>query len=133
MNKGHGSEISPEYAAAPASVPDARHFVRVTLEALGVIAVEVDDAELLTSELAANAVLHARSAYTVTIDVTGERVRVEVTDRSAAVAARRSSGPTSRDGRGLAIVEDLATAWGVEDRAHGKCVWFELSSTSSAS
>ena len=128
MDKGHGSEISPEYAAAPATVRVARYFVRATLEARGVVAVEVDHAELLTSELATNAVLHAKSPYTVTVDVSRGRVRIEVTDRSAAVAARRPSGPTSGDGRGLAIVEDMASAWGVEPRDDGKCIWFELSS-----
>jgi hypothetical protein len=33
----------------------------------------------------------------------------------------------SRDhGRGLAIVDALASAWGVEPRLLGKAVWFDL-------
>ena len=40
--------------------------------------------------------------------------------------------PDTRDteGRGLLLVDTLATAWGVEPREHGKAVWFELDLTS---
>jgi anti-sigma regulatory factor (Ser/Thr protein kinase) len=53
-----------------ASVPVARRFVRARLEdgaAEGVA--DVDTATLLVSEVVTNAVLHARSAVTLTVDV----------------------------------------------------------------
>ena len=123
MEQGHGSEVSPEYAAAPSSVSEARRFVASALDGSGA---DVDDAALLTSELATNAVIHGQSVFTVTVELFPETVRVGVVDRSAAEPHRRRYSTTSGTGRGIAMVADLASAWGVENAAGGKCVWFEL-------
>lgn len=109
----------------PESVRDARRFVVRTLADTGSVA---DDAALLVSELATNAVIHAGSAYTVTVRRDGHVVRVEVADASPASARRCHYSATSGTGRGLGMVEDLASGWGVEelDSGDGKVVWFEL-------
>lgn len=109
----------------PESVRDARRFVFRTLADTGTVA---DDAALLVSELATNAVIHAGSAYTVTVRRDGHVVRVEVADASPASARRCHYSPTSGTGRGLGMVEDLASGWGVEElgSGDGKVVWFEL-------
>ena len=108
------------------SVREARRFVASVLEDVG--DERADDAALLTSELATNAVIHAQSAYTVAVRRAEDgRVRVEVADASAAVARRCRYSATSGTGRGLGMVEDLAAAWGIDDGAPGgKVVWFEL-------
>lgn len=117
--------VSAQFDPLPDSVRAARRFVAT---ALGRIPEEqADDAALLTSELATNAVIHANSRYTVTVKRDGGRVRVEVSDGSAGAARRCHYSPTSGTGRGLGMVEDLSTAWGVEeDGVGGKVVWFEL-------
>lgn len=124
MTQGSGSEVSPEYAAAPETVSEARRFVSATLDGWGA---DADAATLLTSELATNAVIHARSVYTVTIERYDGQVRIGVVDRSPSQAHRRHYSSTSATGRGLAMVAELATAWGVDVVPDGgKCVWFEL-------
>ena len=93
--------------------------------------VSQDDAEriaLLVSELAANAVLHAGTPYTVAALRTTHAVRVEVRDESAALPHFREVGPATATGRGLHLVEKLASRWGVDaaDDGQGKTIWFEI-------
>lgn len=95
----------------------------------------VDYAVLATNELFANAVEHGSSgpADTVTITVSLERfgreLRVEVADGSPVVPTFRAAELTEESGRGLAIVNDLASDWGTEPPGpggRGKKVWFTL-------
>jgi anti-sigma regulatory factor (Ser/Thr protein kinase) len=111
--------------AEPASIARARRFVRGALHALSAQPV-VDDAVLLISELATNAVLHARTAFTVEVSSSPERVRICVADSSPLPPRTRSYGLESTTGRGLRLVESLSTAWGVQPLAAGKTVWVEL-------
>jgi hypothetical protein len=48
---------------------------------------------------------------------------VEVTDSSPALPQHRNYGPDATTGRGIALVEALSTAWGVESSPTGKTVW----------
>lgn len=84
------------------------------------------DLELLSTELITNAVRHTDSSCAVAVRWTGVRVRVEVTDVSPARPHRRHSSPEAEGGRGLLLVESLATAWGSAPDPAGKVVWFEL-------
>jgi anti-sigma regulatory factor (Ser/Thr protein kinase) len=114
-------DLPPE----PASATVAR---QVTRRQLGVAcpseAVEV--AALLVTELVSNAVLHARTAIVLAIECTPGRVFIRVADKSAALPRHRSYGSTASTGRGIALVDELATAWGVERSPHGKEVWCEI-------
>jgi anti-sigma regulatory factor (Ser/Thr protein kinase) len=89
----------------------------------------VEAAELLTSELAANCVRHARSEFEVTIDSRGP-IRVEVTDSGEGEPRVLSPALRTPSGRGLRIVDQVSDVWGITARATGKTVWFTLSSTS---
>ncbi|MEU0842523.1 ATP-binding protein [Streptomyces sp. NPDC005962] len=99
----------------------------------------VDGAVLATNELFANAVEHgsAGPADTVTITVSlevaagpfGHELRVEVADGSPVIPIFRSASPIEESGRGLAIVDCLASDWGTEPPdpgGEGKKVWFTL-------
>ena len=110
---------------APDSVPLARGFVRGALLALGA-AGACDDAETLVSELATNAVLHARSEFTIEVVRVGDTVRVRVHDVSGVMPQQRSYGPESTTGRGMRLVASLSSAWGAELEDDGKSVWFDL-------
>lgn len=72
-----------------------------------------DTACLLTSELVANAVLHAGAPVELVVDLDASRLAVEVIDPSTVTPRpiRATAGDTC--GRGLAMVERLADAWGV--------------------
>ena len=107
------------------SVPAARRFVRDGLILLGASGA-CDDAEALVSELATNAVLHARTTYTITISRNDRTLRVQVHDASPAVPRQRSYGRVATTGRGLRLLSSIASAWGVDRETDGKTVWFEL-------
>lgn len=91
----------------------------------------IDSAELGVSELVTNAIVHAGTPILVTLVVTSGQVRIEVQDGSStrpkSIPARR--GGVQRDpsagGRGIYIVEALASEWGIRiDHSPGKTVWF---------
>ena len=84
------------------------------------------DLELLSTELITNAVRYTRASCAVAVRWTGVRVRVEVTDVSPARPHRGHGSLEAEGGRGLLLVESLATAWGSAPDPAGKVVWFEL-------
>jgi anti-sigma regulatory factor (Ser/Thr protein kinase) len=90
----------------------------------------IDDAELLVSELAANAVVHARTAMRVSVLERSGRIRIEVRDDDPTLPQRRSPDLMALDGRGVMLVDTLATAWGINGNHQGKTVWFELATPS---
>ena len=53
-------------------------------------------------------------------------VRIEVDDPSSTVPVQQDPDPMEDHGRGIFLVETLATSWGVEVRDDGKTVWFEI-------
>jgi anti-sigma regulatory factor (Ser/Thr protein kinase) len=116
-----------ELPATPAAASVARLFVRCLCEEWGVGAV-ADVAELLSSELVTNAVLHARSGIELEAARTGSALRVDVRDVGRGrVQPKAQPAPTEAEGgRGLSIVASLAESWGVEESPSGKSVWFTL-------
>lgn len=84
------------------------------------------DAQLVVSELASNAVVHAGSPFSVSVRCDGPVVRISVQDRSPRAPLMRDAGPTARSGRGLHLVDAVTSNWGVELEADGKTVWAEL-------
>lgn len=132
--------LSIRLAAEPVSVPGARRFVRDGLREWGRTAV-LDDAELCTTELAANAALHSGSRFMeVHVHDLGSAVELAVLDEGehaepAAVAPRTSPamrspstavGVEPTTGRGLAIVSMLSRDWGVTDEAGRRRIWAVL-------
>ncbi len=86
----------------------------------------VDDACLLLDEVITNAVQHTVGDVLVSMAL-GERLRVEVHDRSDRNPSKRPVNDDSEMGRGLHIVDQLAHAWGYQPLpGAGKAVWFEL-------
>ena len=112
-------QLPPE----PTSAGMARRFVASSLVAGDEVA---ELAVLLVSELASNAVLHARTPFELVVEDDGRRLRVEVHDDSSALPTLKDYVAESVTGRGLHIVAASADNWGFEARERGKCVWFEL-------
>lgn len=111
---------------APRSIALVRRYVVDVCTARGWGEV-ADDAALLVSEAATNAVLHAYGPQIrVRVLARGSRLRVEVFDGSPSLPVQRSALPSAEGGRGLALVEALAAAWGVQAQPAGKTFWFEL-------
>jgi serine phosphatase RsbU (regulator of sigma subunit)/anti-sigma regulatory factor (Ser/Thr protein kinase) len=118
------SEI--ELPALASSARRARRFIREFLELLEVPSAAIDDVELVATELVTNSVMHARSEVKLSIEYTDRRVRLRVEDRSQVRPVVRSAAPDAATGRGLFIVEQLASQWGVDLHRDGKTVWVEL-------
>lgn len=108
------------------SVAIARRFVREKLDEWG-IETSVDDAMLVVSELAANALTHAESSYRVRLATAGPALRIEVEDDGAGTPEPKPLTETEEHGRGLHLVGAVAVSWGMEAGvAGGKRVWAEL-------
>jgi anti-sigma regulatory factor (Ser/Thr protein kinase) len=86
----------------------------------------LDTAELLTSELVTNALLHAGTDLTVQVESHDHTVRVAVEDGSPNGPRRGRPDDAALGGRGIPLVETLASAWGWEPLPRGKRVWFEV-------
>ncbi len=112
-------------AATAASVREARATVRRLLEAWRMEAL-AETAELCTSELATNAVIHARSPVLLIVSPVPHGVRVGVEDESPGTLRAGSLDGEGESGRGLALVDALSQCWGVDEHPQGKTVWFEL-------
>jgi anti-sigma regulatory factor (Ser/Thr protein kinase) len=114
------------------SVPVARRFVRARLVDR---ATDVDTATLLVSEVVTNAILHARTTVTVTVEVADQLVRIAVRDGSPVQPRVHSFSATSATGRGLRLLDRLAKRWGVyaDPTTGGKVVWFEVGEPAKAS
>ncbi|MFD8588080.1 SpoIIE family protein phosphatase [Streptomyces sp. NPDC059637] len=114
----------------PERVSAAREEVRAVLHDWSVPD-HVDAAELLTSELLSNVLVHTDCEASLVAEVTGargrRRLRVEVRDASDELPHRRHPGELASSGRGLMLLDMLADRSGVEPRGEGKCIWFELS------
>jgi anti-sigma regulatory factor (Ser/Thr protein kinase) len=111
----------------PGSLRGARQFVGDTLHSWGLDHLAADGA-IVVSELATNAVLHARSDFTVSLSSDGRTVRLSVRDASPELPVVCDPSPTSISGRGLVLVAALGATWGVEVVDEGKHVWVELRS-----
>lgn len=107
------------------SAADARRFAERVLRSWSCDAL-VESARLLISELVVNAVRHGDSSVTVRLALDSDRLRVEVGDTGASLPEIQNPEPTAVGGRGLMIVDAVASAWGVDELPEGKVVWFEL-------
>lgn len=114
------------------AVKEVRRFIRDSLHDWGYVAL-TDESELLATELVTNALIHADSEVDVRLCERTDRIRIEVRDSDprppvpAPIAFTTEVYAESEHGRGLIIVESLATAWGEFRSGRGKSVWFEMS------
>ncbi|MEG3626857.1 ATP-binding protein [Streptomyces poriticola] len=107
-------------------VPDSRRALRGLLRHWGRPG-QSDIAELLTSELVTNALVHTDRDAVLTATVGPRALRVEVRDFVGRFPRPRVPAcDDSTHGRGLMLVQSLADAWGVRAHGVGKAVWFEL-------
>ena len=121
--------MTRDFEAKAAEVRRARCFA---VEATSGWGVDERKIEAVVGELAANAYVHARSAFTVSLARHDHGVSVRVFDQDAAIPVLCQ--PESTDGvggRGLLIVSRIAVDWGVEPTGRGKIVWADLTTDES--
>jgi CheY-like chemotaxis protein len=103
----------------------ARRFVEQTLRQWR-CGDALETVKLLVSEVVANAVVHARSEVRIAVQLRPQVVRVAVRDTDPSPPEQRAAAETDLGGRGLALVDALSSAWGIEPATGGKDVWFEV-------
>jgi anti-sigma regulatory factor (Ser/Thr protein kinase) len=113
-----------ELPSRPSSARLARRLARGAMG--GCSEPLVETAELLITELISNAIRHASSPPVLRIDVDSGTVRIAVSDESTKTPDVRHAGLEDEDGRGLLLVESLATSWGWTRTTGGKQIWFTL-------
>src|ERR1700722_8084737 len=113
------------FIATPTVLRDVRRFVRETLSGW-------DDeqapggAEIIVSELATNAVKHARSPFRVSIFRRDTSIRIAVRDASFELPEELFRDADYYGGRGVRLVASLSGAWGTDEEPDGKTVWAEI-------
>jgi hypothetical protein len=129
---GHGEPDHPAdrtwtFPATLESTRAARHVVTGALPESGSPSL-ADDAALVVSELVTNAVVHARSGFTVTLTTSEDVIRIGVRD-AMPLPPGAETGTTlpAAPLHGLGAVAALAVRWGAEPAGDGKNVWAELS------
>ena len=106
-----------------ASVARARHAVVRTCHAWEMP--DAANAELVVSELVANAVLHGFGHVSLQLYDTGDGLRIEVEDGNPAPPVSTDGHPGRVGGFGMQIVERLAD-WGWRQSSRGKVVWAKV-------
>ncbi len=104
-----------------AAAGQARNALRAFLPAA-----LADTAELLISELIANALQHAAPPLYLTVSSVGDQVRCAVSDGSRTPPAPLHASPSWEHGRGLELIDRLAQRWGSDPTPWGKTVWIQL-------
>jgi sigma-B regulation protein RsbU (phosphoserine phosphatase) len=121
--------VTEHYSLAPEgrSVSAARRLVEQAVVAAGLQDV-LDEALLLVSELVTNAIVHAGTSVELAVTADAEGLRVEVCDRSPGRLPTGVDAPndTREGGRGIFLLDALATEWGTRHFSAGKSVWFRL-------
>ncbi|MEV7090124.1 ATP-binding protein [Streptomyces sp. NPDC093085] len=104
-----------------ARVGQIRRITVAHLRAWAVPAPLVQDVRLVVSELVSNAVEHGRGTVLLRIQHANGRLRIEVRDENPAPAWLQNADAEDVCGRGLFLVDALASMWGVSD--DGRATW----------
>jgi anti-sigma regulatory factor (Ser/Thr protein kinase) len=116
----------------PSSVGTARRFIEARASAWSFPRWATEQLVLIGSELVTNAVLHARTDLTLTLELDAGRARISVKDRSQAPATLRHYRTDALTGRGLGVVAALSDSWGISAAPDGKVVWAEVAAADDA-
>lgn len=115
------------YEPEPASCALVRREVIAFLAALPLDEEAVEAAVLVANELASNAVDHAGTRFRLALVLLDDRLRIEITDGSRELPVLRPFDPLARRGRGLQMVDQLASSWSCALEPTGKTVAAEMS------
>lgn len=110
------------YTRCTASVPLVRKDITIIL-ATWRLEGAAFAAETVAAELFTNALRHGRGNPRVSVSRRASGVEISVADSSRELPCLHHACPDDEEGRGLAIVNSLASSWGVSPSRTGKRVW----------
>lgn len=114
---------------APSTASAAREWVSAYLAEHGLSHLQ-DSVRVVVSELVTNALVHARTPFTLTLSQSTRTLLVRVEDGSPEAPVLRTPAPMEDTGHGLRLVEALSRDWGhVPGAAGSKVVWASFSKT----
>lgn len=117
------------FTASVGNVAASRQWVVAWARRNGCPEASVRTLALLTTEAVTNAVEHgpAGGEVSVAVSVVDGGWRVAVSDESSADPVLQEVGPEAMGGRGVMLIDRLASEWGVDHlNGTGKTVWFGL-------
>jgi anti-sigma regulatory factor (Ser/Thr protein kinase) len=122
------TELAGEFPRSRDAPRMARHELAHSLERAGHNATFIANASLVLTELATNAVLHARSPFSLAVTSDASTLRIAVEDQAPLEehGPASGSGLVARSSHGLGLIDAICTRWGVERTSGGKVVWAEL-------
>ncbi|WP_051844941.1 ATP-binding protein [Streptomyces sp. NRRL S-813] len=125
---GIGRHVHLHLRPVAAELGRVRTAVGAALASWGCPSETVDDGRLTVSELVGNAIRHAPEAWiTLNLMQIGDRLLVEVTDGASARPVVRRAGLEEEQGRGMYLVQAIASAWGARrDGPDRKTTWCTL-------
>lgn len=113
----------PDSLGAPA---EARALLRRTLAEWDLAAL-IDDAEIVASELVANALRHGATPVSMMLGVADGRLTISVEDAAATrVPEPRTADAADTGGRGMHLINAVSEAWGCTSDGATKVVWAAL-------
>lgn len=115
--------VLPSDATGPRA---ARAFLDETCSGIHEAKV-VEEAQLLVSELVTNAVRYGAPPIELQVRCADDDcLQIRVRDSAPGMPKPREADADAESGRGLTLVDVVSAAWGSEQDADGKAVWFRL-------
>jgi hypothetical protein len=125
LHRVHWADVTRTFAGSREDTRAARGFALGMLEPWRGEQLAADTA-LVVTELATNAVLHAGSAFSVSLALSEGAIRISVSDTLPLGPNGVDQQLSAASGHGLGVVAAVASRWGVESVPSGKAVWAEL-------
>jgi anti-sigma regulatory factor (Ser/Thr protein kinase) len=125
-NRGSTAVLAAEFGAEREAPGQARRMLVAALRRGGCDERLIQDAALVLTELAANAVLHACSPFSVSVSSGDSTLRIVVGDSRPLDSVRAGRELIPRPGRGLGLIDAVSACWGTSGASGGKVVWAEL-------
>lgn len=121
------TSVTLRLASEPAAAARARESLQQACT--GLPGPLLADATLLTSEVVTNSVKYAPGMLTLAIECTADAVLVAVADESVTMPTLRQPGYDEPGGRGLQLIDQVASSWGCDMNrdSPGKTFWFRIS------
>ncbi len=115
--------VEEAFPAVPDAAAQARSFLRAAAAEWQLPDDVVADCVQIVSEIVGNVIRHAQTPLTLRLSYDGEAVLIASTDGAVRLPEQHTASDVSEDGRGLLIIDSVASSWGVHHAVVGKTMW----------